>query len=188
MKFMVFFLTGLVGGSGNLLGTHPDPSALPDGVQVQSFEFRPISREGEAQKAWIPPDSTDPRAYEDRTRSSRPGPDSSVYTLEKKPLQERDGFEVYLQLKNSGAKAIRRVDWDFMFLEPESGSELKKFSISNKSKIKSGEVRFLTKQVLPALFLGDKTRPDFARGKPAVVIRRIEFVDGSEWLGSVRRP
>lgn len=134
------------------------------------------------------PASTDPRAYEDRTRSSRPVPDSSVYTLEKKPLQERDGFEVYLQLKNSGAKAIRRVDWDFMFLEPESGSELKKFSISNKSKIKSGEVRFLTKQVLPALFLGDKTRPDFARGKPAVVIRRIEFVDGSEWLGSVPRP
>lgn len=188
MKFMVFFLTGLFGSAANVAGTPPDPLALPDGVQIQSFEFRSVFKEGDAPKLWIPPDSTDPRAYEASTRSSRPGPDSSVYTLEKEPPQERDGFEVYLQLKNSGAQAIRRVDWDFLFVDPESGSELKKFAVSSRNKIKSGEVRFLTRQVLPGLFLGNKTKPDFARGKSSVVIRRIEFADGSEWRGSMRRP
>ena len=73
-------------------------------------------------------------------------------------------------------------------MDSESGQELKKFSINNKSKIRSGEVKFLTKQVLPALFLGDKTKPDFARGKPAVVIRRIEFADGSKWESPVGKP
>ena len=79
------------------------------------------------------------------------------------------------------------MDWDFLFLESESGHELKSFSISSKSKIRSGEVKFLTKQVLPA-FLGDKTKPAYARGKPAVVIRRIHFADGWQWQGSLRKP
>jgi hypothetical protein len=184
MRFILLLLTGLIGGTS----APPDPSALPDGVQIQSFEFRPISKEGEAAKVWIPPDSTNPRAYEDSTRSSRPGQDSSVYTLEKKPPQERDGFEVYLQLKNSGARTISRVDWDFLFVDSESGSELKKFAVSSKNKIKSGEVKLLSKQVLPALFLGNKTKPDFAKGKPVVVIRSIEFADGSKWQCALRKP
>ncbi len=184
MRFILLFFAGLIGGTSAL----PDPSALPDGVQIQSFEFRPVSKEGEAVKVWIPPDSTNPRAYEDSTRSGRPEQDSSVYTLEKKPPRELDGFEVYLQLKNSGARTIRRVDWDFLFVDSESGSELKKFAVTNKNKIKPGEVKFLSKHVLPALFLGNKTKPEFARGKSAVVIRSIEFADGSKWQGAFRRP
>jgi hypothetical protein len=184
MKCWLFLLAVLFGSAANVLGTHPDSSALPDGVQIQSFEFRPVFKE-EAQEAFAPPDSTDPRAYEARTRG--PGPNSDVYTLEKRTKQERGGFEVHLQLKNSGPRDIRRVDWDFLFLDSESGRELKKFSIDSKSKIRSGEVKFLTKQVLPALFLGDKTKPDYARGRPAVVIRRIEFADGSKWEGALRK-
>jgi hypothetical protein len=91
-----------------------------------------------------------------------------------------------LQLRNSGAHAIRRVDWDFLFLDFETGRELKRFTISSKSKIASGEVKFLSKQVLPALFLSNKTKPDYAMGKPAVVIRSIEFADGARWQGWVQ--
>jgi len=160
MKVVWLLRAGLLGGRTCVSGS-PDPSVLPDGVQIQSFEFRPVFREGEAQKAWIPPASTDPRAAEERTRSTSPSPD--VHTLENGPKEERVGFEVHLQLKNSGARDIRKVDWDFLFLDSESGRELKRFSIDSKSRIRSGEINFLAKQVLPALFLGDKTKPDFAR-------------------------
>lgn len=185
MRLMLLFLTVLLGGAANALGTSSDPSALPDGVQIQSFAFQPMFKEGEALKVWIPPDSRDPRASEASARSSQPGPDSSVYTLEKEPPRRRDGFEVCLQLRNSGAQVIRRVNWDFLFLESETGRELKRFTISSKSKIASGEVKFLSKQVLPALFLSNKTKPDYALGKPAVVIRSIEFADGARWQGWV---
>jgi len=73
-------------------------------------------------------------------------------------------------------------------VDSESGSELKKFAVSSKNKIKSGEVKLLSKQVLPALFLGNKTKPDFAKGKPLVVIRSIEFADGSKWQGALLKP
>ena len=189
MKVIVLVLTGLLGGAVNLVGQSSGHSALPDGVYIQSFEFRPIFRVGVEEQEWIPTNPTDPRPREG-TIGSRPMPsnDPSTETWRREPPQERHGFEVYLQLKNSGSKAIKKLDWDFLFLDSESGRELKTFSVSSKSKIKSGEVKFLTKQVLPGLFLGNKTKPDFARGKSAVVIRGIEFADGSKWQGSARMP
>ena len=173
MKIVVLVLTGLLGAT-NLIAQSPDPSALPDGVHVQSFEFRPVFRAREEEKEWSPTNATDarPRQGAMGTRSV-PGRDPSMETLRRDPPQERHGFEVYLQLKNSGSRTIKKLDWDFLFLDSESGSELKKFSVSTRSKIKSGQVKFLTKQVLPGLFLGHKTKPDFARGKQAVVIRCI---------------
>jgi len=189
MKVVVLVLTALLGGAINLVGQSSGHSALPDGVYIQSFEFRPIFRAGEEEQEWIPTNPTDPRPREG-TIGSRPMPgrDQSAETLRREPPQERHGFEVYLLLKNSGARAIKKLDWDFLFLDSESGRELKRFTISSKRKIRSGEVRFLSKQVLPGLFLGNKTKPDFARGKPAVVVRCIEFADGSKWQGSVRKP
>lgn len=187
MKIVVLVLTALLVGATNSIAESPDPSALPDGVYVQSFEFRPVFRAREEEKEWSPTNGTDarPRQGTMGTRSV-PSRDPSMETLRGDPPQERHGFEVYLQLKNSGSRTIKKLDWDFLFLDSKSGIELKKFSVSNKSKVRSGEVKFLTKQVLPGLFLGDKTKPDFARGNTAVVVRCIEFGDGSKWQGSAR--
>jgi hypothetical protein len=189
MKILMLVLTGILGVSSNIVGQSSDQSILPDGVYVQSFEFRPLFKAGEEPVEWNPTNPFDPRPREG-TIGSKPMPnrDPSTEALRKELPQERHGFEVYLQLKNSGARTIKKLDWDFLFLDSESGSELKKFSVSTRSKIKSGQVKFLTKQVLPGLFLGHKTKPDFARGKQAVVIRCIEFADGSKWQGSVRKP
>jgi len=182
MKAVILVLTALVGGVADLVGQSSEP--LPDGVYVQSFQFRPIFREGEEERERIPLNVNDPFP----TRPPPPSGDPSIQTLKNEPRRERLGFEVYLLLKNASAKAIKKLDWDFLFLDSQSGRELKRFSITSRSKIPPGEVRFLSKQVLPALFLGNKTKPDYAKGKPAVVIRLIEFTDGSEWLGSARRP
>jgi hypothetical protein len=157
--------------------------ALPDGLYIQSFEFRPIFAEGEEERDRIPLNANDPFP----TRPPPPSGDPSIQTLKREPRRERLGFEVYLLLKNSGAKAIKKLEWDFLFLEPRSGRELKRFRITSRSRIPQGEVRFLSKQVLPALFLGNKTKPDYAKGIPAVVLRLIEYADGSKWQGSVLR-
>jgi len=186
MKIIMLVVTGLLGVSINIPRQLSSQSILPDGVYVQSFEFRPLFRVGEPEVEWNPTNPFDPKPREG-TIGSRPmpGADPSIETLRREPLRERHGFEVYLQLKNSSSRVIKKLDWDFLFLDSESGSELKRFSISSKSKIRSGEVKFLTKQVLPGLFLGARTRPEYARGKSAVVIRSIEFADGSKWEGSV---
>ena len=187
MKIVMLVVAGLL-ASSNGFGQSSKQPILPDGVYVQSFEFRPLFRAGVEEAEWNPTNPFDPKPREG-TIGSRPMPggDPSMETLRREPLQERHGFEVYLQLKNSSPRVIKKLDWDFLFLDSESGDELKRFSITSKSKIRSGEVKFLTKQVLPGLFLGGRTKPEFARGKAAVVIRSIEFADGSKWQGALRK-
>jgi hypothetical protein len=181
MKVVVLLLTALLGGTTDAVGQ--SSGALPDGIHIQSFDFRAVFKEGEQEKLSAPPYSANPRPYE--SPSSMPGGDATW----RNPLpQERHGFEVYLQLKNSGSRAIKKLDWDFLFLDSKSDRELKRFTINSRNRIAPGEVRFLTKQVLPGLFLGNKTKPDFASGKSAVVIRSIEFADGSKWQGALRKP
>jgi hypothetical protein len=189
MKIVMLVVAGLLASSINFVGQSSKQPILPDGVYVQSFEFRPLFRAGVEETEWNPTNPFDPKPREG-TIGSRPMPggDPSMETLRREPLQERHGFEVYLQLKNSSSRVIKKLDWDFLFLDSESGSELKRFSISSKSKIRSGEVKFITKQVLPGLFLAGKTKPEFARGKSAVVIRSIEFADGSKWQGALSKP
>jgi hypothetical protein len=157
-------------------------SEPPVGIQIQAFEFRPVFKEGETEKVWIPPYNPNPKPYET-------GPVlGDEDKLRRLPRQERRGFEVYLQLKNTGEKEIKKLDWGFLFLDAESGRELKKFTISSKSKIAPREVKFVSKEVLPSLFLGDKAKPEFAKGKPVVAIRHIEFADSSKWEGLRRKP
>jgi hypothetical protein len=189
MKIVMLVLAGVFGSSINFVGQSSNQPILPAGVYVQSFEFRPLFKVGEQEAEWNPTNPFDPKPREG-TIGSRPMPggDPSMEQLRREPQQERHGFEVYLQLKNSSPRVIKKLDWDFLFLDSESGDELKRFSITSKSKIRSGEVKFLTKQVLPGLFLGGRTKPEFARGKAAVVIRSIEFADGSKWQGALRKP
>ena len=182
MKVGTLILTVLVISTACLVGQASE--ALPEGLHIYSFEFRPIFADGADERERIPLNVSDPFP----SRLPPPRGDPSIQTLKKEPRRERLGFEVYLLLKNASAKAIKKLDWEFLFLDSQSGRELKRFSITSRSRILPGEVRFLSKQVLPALFLGNKTKPDYAKGKPAVVIRLIEFADGSEWLGSARRP
>ena len=189
MKIVMLVLTGLLGSSIHFVGQSSNQSILPDGVYVQSFEFRPLFRTGAEEAEWNPTNPFDPKPREGTIGSTpMPGRDPSTEALMREVPQERHGFEVYLQVKNSGPRTIKKLDWDFLFLDSESGSELKRFSISSKSKIRSGEVKFLTKQVLPGLFLKSRTKPEYARGKSAVVIRSIEFADGSKWQRDLDKP
>ena len=189
MKTFILVFIGLLGATARFSGQASRQPTLPDGVYVQAFEFRPVFGVGQEEVEWNPTNPFDPKPREG-TIGSRPMPsnDPTAEAWRREPLQERNGFEVYLQLKNSGSRVIKKLDWDFIFLDSESGLELKRFAIKSKSKIRSGEVKFLTKQVLPGLFMAGKAKPEFARGKSTVVIRSIEFADGSKWEGALGKP
>ena len=86
MKIVVLVLTALLVGATNSIAQSPDPSALPDGVYVQSFEFRPVFRAREEEKEWSPTNGTDvrPRQGTMGTRSV-PSRDPSMETLRGDP-------------------------------------------------------------------------------------------------------
>src|SRR5262245_957028 len=137
MNFVVLVLTSLLISAGNLVAQSAQSQAVPEGVRIQSFEFRPIFRTGEIERESMPTNAPKPIGREGTSGSrTMPGREPSTEALTREPLQERSGFEVYMQLKNSGPRTIKKLDWDFLFLDSESGRELKKFSITSKSKIR----------------------------------------------------
>ena len=84
--------------------------------------------------------------------------------------------ETYALVKNSGPRNIKAIEWDYVFFA-DSGKqqEKKRYNFRSKVTIGAGESKFLTKEVkdgAPTVF-------------QTVVIRRIEYDDGSIWQDAI---
>jgi hypothetical protein len=112
----------------------------------------------------------------------RPRPDQVGTTA---PPPARAYYAYRLTLKNHGPKAIRKVDWDYLFLSAESGQELGRHQFTSEEKIKPGkqkELTILTSEP-PTQKVGaddlDKDKREALKGR--VVIVRVLYEDGTVW-------
>lgn len=90
-----------------------------------------------------------------------------------------------IKVQNSGAKRITAVDWEYQFLDPNTGQSMGSRRIPTKVKIKPGEARVLQVKLLQqptgvvnADQLDKKYREQFTE---RVIIHRLEYADGSIW-------
>ncbi|MDQ3805452.1 MAG: hypothetical protein M3416_16690 [Acidobacteriota bacterium] len=81
-------------------------------------------------------------------------------------------------VKNSGAKAVKAVEWDYVFVEPEGGKELKRYRLQSKQAIGPGATETLSKDV--SIKPEENTR-HLTAGRQQVVVTRVEYADGSVW-------
>ncbi len=81
-------------------------------------------------------------------------------------------------LKNSGAKTIKIVLWDYIFTDAKEQTELKRYKLQSRQQILPGETQLLSRDV--ELDPKDNTR-HITTGKQSVEITRIEYTDGSVW-------
>lgn len=122
------------------------------------------------------------------TRADDPGaPPSatSAIPVTGPPLMSRKGVEyVYrVKLRNDGEKAISAVDWEYQFLNPDTGQEIAHHRFESLGGVKPGKSRTLEStsvappaRVVSADALG---RDGKARYKERVVIRCVAYSDGS---------
>ena len=98
------------------------------------------------------------------------------------------GRNIYLYkvtVKNTGARLIKAVDWEFQFLHPETNELLGSRRVTSRVKLKPGKIQKL-KVYLPqpptkivSVDQLDKKYQD--QVKQQVVIHRIDYNDGSVW-------
>lgn len=81
-------------------------------------------------------------------------------------------------LKNSGAKTIKMVSWDYIFADAKDQKELKRYKLQSKQQILPGETQQLIRNVEHEP--KDNTR-HITTGKQSIEITRIEYTDGSVW-------
>ena len=87
-------------------------------------------------------------------------------------------------IKNTGAKSIKVVEWDFLFPHCENGQFIPRYDVTTIIKIKPGGQKTLKRRLSPGASRCEMPKViniDEIRKQERVSIKRIEYVDGSVW-------
>jgi hypothetical protein len=103
---------------------------------------------------------------------------SGVTTSVKRGTSYVFKYTARLTVKNAGGRAVKSIEWDYFFDDPEGGKELKRYHFQSKQQIAPGATQTLTKE---ALIPPDESTRHITAGKQRVQITRVEFTDGTVW-------
>jgi hypothetical protein len=97
----------------------------------------------------------------------------------------RYGFAYKVEVKNSGTKAVKVIDWDYVFQDGSSQEELGRRQFSSLEKIAPGKTKEL-KFLIPTpptqkVSVNSLDKSERANLNETVVIVRVEYADGSVW-------
>jgi hypothetical protein len=87
-------------------------------------------------------------------------------------------YTARVTLRNSAGKAVKSVEWEHVFFDPDGGRELKRYHLQSKQQVAPGATRELSKEVL--IGPGEDTR-HITAGRQRVRLTRVEFADGTAW-------
>lgn len=97
----------------------------------------------------------------------------------------RYGFIYKVEIQNSGTKAVKAVDWDYVFLDANTQEELGRRQFSSLEKIAPGKTKqlkfFIATPPTQKVNVNSLDKDERANLNEAVVIVRIEYTDGSVW-------
>lgn len=101
------------------------------------------------------------------------------------PKPPRYAFTYKLSVRNTGAKAIKEIDWDYVFFDAATGQELDRREFTGVEKIAPGktkELAFLVgtppTNLISAHSLGKNEREGL---REEVVLVRVLYDDGTVW-------
>lgn len=87
-------------------------------------------------------------------------------------------------IKNTSAKSIKVVEWDFLFPHCENGRYVPRYDVTTRAKIKPGSQKTLKRAFKPGASRCDMPNVisiDEIQRQERISIKRIEYVDGSVW-------
>ena len=104
----------------------------------------------------------------------------------KKEERPRDGYRYTMVVKNAGAKVIKQIDWDYVFLDAQTGAEVARHRFTSEEKVRPGKDKELEVLILAPPVRTVSARDAKGGAQPAthserVVIMRVEYADGSAW-------
>ncbi len=173
----------------SLQSPQPAPAQQsPPGVQVVKFGWdkqvvgwerdpfqRPIESHQDMQRQSNPQRREGPRRTVDA--------DATIKSHQKDPA--RTAFRYKLTLKNAGAKTIKSIDWDYLFFDTPGGQVIGVHQFTSEEQIPPGKSKQLTVMTpqppAPVVSVGKAADKELRSASGQVVIRRVEYDDGSTW-------
>lgn len=97
----------------------------------------------------------------------------------------RYGFIYKVEIQNTGAKAVKAVDWDYVFMDANTQEELGRRQFSSLEKIAPGKTRelkfFVSTPPTQRVSINSLDKSERANLAEGIVLVRIEYADGSVW-------
>jgi hypothetical protein len=111
--------------------------------------------------------------------------DSAILQTARQRGPARYGFRYKLSVRNEGAKAVREIDWDYVFTDAATHEELGRHQFTSAERVGPGKGRDFSFFVptppamrVSAYDLGKKERDGL---EERVVVVRVLYEDGTEW-------
>ena len=96
-----------------------------------------------------------------------------------------DGYRYVVKLRNNGAKVIKSIDWDYLFLDPDNNAVVSRHQFTSDDTIKPGKSKEVSVLYLnpPVQTISAKmlSKKKLATYKEQVLLMRIQYSDGSVW-------
>lgn len=110
---------------------------------------------------------------------------SEVVIKARPPAPPRYGFLYRASIKNTGAKTIKLIDWDYVFFNTTTQSETGRLEFTTEEKIGPGKNKELNamsrKPPAPTVSIYALDRNERQGLDGQVVLVRIEYTDGTVW-------
>lgn len=128
---------------------------------------------------------------ENKTRQEQGMPTRPVQIRDMRPesASVRTATYVYnIKLQNSGSRAIAHITWEYVFSDPETGSEVGRRRFETKRVIGPGKTaNLLERSAISPTGTIDASKAGKASSNKyteQVVIRSVQYSDGSVWKAS----
>lgn len=177
-----FILVGfLIGGGVAAPAQQPREPPGPPGVAVVKHGWSKERINWEAN----PPDgssgSSDLRGRPDMQRQI----DERDRAVRSRPPRPRYAFLYKATFRNGGGKAVKAVEWDYVFYDAATGEELGRRRFNSARAIPPGKARELSHLIaappthrVSAYALGKRERDGL---REQVVVVRVSYADGTVW-------
>src|ERR1043165_5768753 len=111
--------------------------------------------------------------------------DAANIAAKHKDPPSRYVFVYKATIKNAGTKAIKSVDWDYVFLERGTENELGRQQFTSEEKIAAGKTKELvvtiTKPPTKTISLTALNNNERGSLDGRVILVRIDYADGTSW-------
>jgi hypothetical protein len=171
-------------------------AADPPGVSILKFSWNDyMHRPDRDRDLYLTPievgDAEVRRKEQHRAQHNRTFPRILPPDKYKPPLPARviKGFQYKVTIRNAGAKVIRAIEWDYVFIDPATGNEVARHAFNSQKAIKPGRSNELlhfsiskpTKVVSAGAMEGGAIRRPFTE---RVIVNKIVYADRSFWRRS----
>lgn len=169
------------------------PPPPPHGVAVSEWRWKLYSNR--LNRRYNSPITAEDAASRERREKRRQGTSDEVSATKSLPnapdpsvigpreLEGRPhGFLYEVKIENKGAKKIKAISWEYVFLDPLNRSVISRHPFLTEAKVNPG-----ARKKLSGLSVRQPTqvvRAETAGSPPVerVIIKRVEYSDGSVWV------